>query len=128
MHLSSAGALLVVRASELALQRSRNDSTLRLAGRLKSEHNGIAGQLNLAGRRLNLLPSAAMPPLEQVQYDSLARATDFDVAYLRTMRAAVENCVSRHTAYAAAGGSPTLRPVARFAASVCSEEIKLFRR
>ena len=128
MQLSSSGALLVVRASELAMQRSRNDSTLRLAGRLKSEHTGIAGQLNFAGRRLNLLPSAAMLPLEQVQYDGLTRASDFDVAYLRTMRAQVENCVSRQTAYAQAGGSPTLRPVARFAASVCSDELNLFRR
>lgn len=127
MKLSSSSALLVVRASELAMTRSSNGRTLQLASRLKRDHTGIAAQLNMAGRRLNLLPSASMLMLDQVLYDGLTRAGDFDVAYRRTMKSAVENCVSTHGAYAQAGGSPTLRPVARFAASACRDELPLVR-
>jgi hypothetical protein len=65
--------------------------------------------------------------LDQVLYDGLAKASDFDAAYRRTMRSAVENCISSHGAYSQAGGSPTLRPVARFAASACRDELSLVR-
>jgi len=127
MNVTSSNALLVVRASELALKRSASSSTLRLASRLRRDHLGIASQLNLAGRRLNLLPSASMLMLDEVMFGGLSRASDFDAAYRRTMKAAVENCISSHGNYAAAGGSPTLRPVARFAASACRDELPLVR-
>ena len=127
MNVTSSNALLVVRASELALKRSTRGSTLQLASRLRRDHMGIASQLNLAGRRLNILPSASMLMLDRVMFDGLSRATDFDTAYRRTMKAAVENCVSSHGSYAQSGGSPTLRPVARFAASACCDELPLVR-
>ena len=127
MNVTSSNALLVVRASELALKRSSSGSTLQLASRLRRDHMGIASQLNLAGRRLNLLPSASMLMLDEVMFSGLSRASDFDAAYRRTMKAAVENCISSHGNYAAAGGSPTLRPVARFAASACRDELPLVR-
>ena len=113
MNVTSSNALLVVRASELALKRSTRGSTLQLASRLR--------------RRLNILPSASMLMLDRVMFDGLSRATDFDTAYRRTMKAAVENCVSSHGSYAQSGGSPTLRPVARFAASACRDELPLGR-
>ena len=127
MKLESSRSLLVVRASELSAQRSSGANVRQLADRLKRDHLGIASQLNLAGRRLNLLPSASLLPLDQVLLDGLSRAADFDTAYRRTMKSAVENCISSHAAYAQAGGSPTLRPVARFAASVCRDELPLVR-
>ena len=127
LKLSSSSALLVVRASELAMARSSNGRTLQLASRLKRDHVGIAAQLNMAGRRLNLLPSASMLMLDQVLFDGLSRASEFDTAYRRTMKSAVENCISSHGAYAQVGGSPTLRPVARFAASACRDELPLVR-
>ena len=127
MNVTSSNALLVVRASELALKRSTRGSTLQLASRLRRDHMGIASQLNLAGRRLNILPSASMLMLDRVMFDGLSRAADFDNTYRRTMKAAVENCVSSHGSYARSGGSPTLRPVARFAASACREELPLVR-
>ena len=126
MKVTSSSALLVVRASELAMKRSTHGSTLQLASRLRRDHMGIASQLNMAGRRLNLLPSASMLKLDQVMFDGLSRASDFDTAYKRTMRSAVENCASSHGSYAQVGGSPTLRPVARFAASACRDELRLF--
>ena len=109
------------------MRRSSNGATLLLSSRLKRDHTGIAAQLNLAGRRLNLLPSASLLMLDQVMLDGLSRASDFDLAYRRTMRSAVENCISAHGAYATVGGSPTLRPVARFAASTCRDEVPLTR-
>jgi predicted outer membrane protein len=127
MKISSSRALLVVRASDLAMTRSSHSGTRQLAARLKRDHTGIAAQLNMAGRRLNLLPSASMLRLDQVMFDGLTRASDFDVAYRRTMRSAVENCISSHAAYAQTGGSPTLRPVARFAAAACRDELPLVR-
>ena len=127
MKLESSRSLLVVRASELAVKRSSSGNVRQLASRLRRDHIGIASQLNLAGRRLNLLPSASLLRLDQVLLDGLSRAPDFDSAYRRTMRGAVENCISSHAAYAQAGGSPTLRPVARFAASVCRDELPQVR-
>ena len=109
------------------MRRSSRGTTLQLASRLKRDHTGIASQLNLAGRRLNLLPSASLLGLEQVLLDGLSRASDFDLAYRRTMKSTVENCISSHDAYASVGGSPTLRPVARFAASTCRDELPLTR-
>ena len=122
----SSRSLLIVRASELAVQRSTNTRSLRIANRLKDDHTGIAAQLNMAGRRLNLLPSATLLPVDQMQLDGLSRASDFDTAYLRTMNAAAENCARSHASFADRGDSPTLRPVARFAAGVCADEIRLF--
>jgi putative membrane protein len=121
--LESSRSLLVVRASELAMQRSANGQILQIARRLKDDHNGIAAQLNMAGRRLNLLPSASLQTLDQMLLDGLSRASDFDVAYLRTMEATAENCARSHAMYAEKGTSPTLRPVARFAAAVCRDEL-----
>lgn len=122
--LESSHALLVVRASEMAMQRSAHGRTQAIASRLKANHAGIAAQLNMAGRRLNLLPPASLLMLDQVLFDGLTRASDFDTAYLRTMKSVVEACVRSNTAYADNGASPTLRPVARFTASTCREELR----
>ncbi len=121
----SSRALLVVRASELAKRRSANGRIHGIADRLMRDHNGIAAQLSMAGRRLNLLPSATLLPADQVQLDGLSRSSDFEDAYLRTMTNAVEDCRNGHASYADKGDSPTLRPVARFAASTCLEELRL---
>ena len=122
----SSRSLLIVRASELAVQRSANSKTLQIADRLNTDHAGIGAQLNMAGRRLNLLPPATLLPVDQMQFDGLLRATDFDTAYSRTMKAAADSCVRSHASFAERGDSPTLRPVARFAARVCADEMNLF--
>lgn len=119
-------SLLIVRAADLALQRSTSSRTRRIAGRLKADHNGIAAQLSMAGRRLNLLPAASLPSADRALLDGLTRTADFDSAYSRIMKSAVENCRRSHDNYARHGSSPTLRPVARFAASTCEDEMRLF--
>jgi putative membrane protein len=124
VKLESSRSLLVVRASELAMNRSANGRIKTLASRLRDDHNGIAAQLNMAGRRLNLLPSASLLTTDQNRLDGLSQAADFDAAYVRTIRAVVEACRDAHAAYAEGGASPTLRPVARFAASTCADELR----
>jgi len=117
-------SLLVVRASELAMQRSANSGTRQIASRLMADHNGIAAQLSMAGRRLNLLPSASLLAPDRIQLDALSSDADFDTAYLRAMKSAVEICGRSHGDYAERGGSPTLRPIARFAATTCQDELR----
>jgi putative membrane protein len=119
---SASLSLLVVRASQLAAARSPDAAMRRLAERLARDHAGIANQLSFAGRRLNLLPPASLSLLDQALLDGLIRASDFDTAYARTMQSAVDRCRSDQARYAALGSSPTFRPVARFAASVCAGE------
>ena len=68
VKVESSRSLLIVRASELAVQRSANSRTLQIANRLKTDHTGIGAQLNMAGRRLNLLPPATLLPVDQMQF------------------------------------------------------------
>ena len=52
--------LYEIKSSQMA-QTSANDPRLRdFATKMVSAHQGLAAQLSLAGRRLNLLPSAAV--------------------------------------------------------------------
>ena len=70
--------LFVIRASELALSRSPNSAIRDVATRLIAAHRGTAAQLSFAGRRLNLLPGAALLPQHQVLLDELGSSSDFD--------------------------------------------------
>jgi putative membrane protein len=77
-----------------------------------SAHKGTSSQLSLAGRRLNLLPSATLSPRYQAMLDSLQAAANFDAVYRQQQTAVHREAVALHSAYAARGTSPTLRPVA----------------
>ena len=124
VKVQSSRSLLVVRAAELAAQRSTNSKTLAVAAKLKGDHEGIAAQLSMAGRRLNLLPSPSLLAADQALFDGLSRAADFDDAFSWAMKRTVETCTSANASYAANGSSPTLRPVARFIASTCGAELR----
>jgi putative membrane protein len=104
--------LFVVRASELALQRSSEPQTRALAERLLAEHRGLTGQLSMAGRRLNLLPAAAMLPEQGEWMGMLERSSPFEIGFRRRLTHAHQEAVDLHSAFARAGSSPTLRPVA----------------
>jgi len=119
--------LFVVRASELAQQRSADPRLRNVANELMAGHNGLAAQLSFAGRRLNLLPGAAMLPQHQAMYEELAGATNFDQTYLRQQRAIHGAALSLHADYARRGSSPTLRPVAQNAATVERNHLNLLR-
>lgn len=125
LAVSGSRSLLLVRASEVA--EARAPGTAGMARRIAADHRGIAAQLSLAGRRLNLLPAAALLPTDAAQLDALRRAEDVGTAYRRIVAAAVENCIRHDGDYAVRGTSPSLRPVARFAEAVCREELAALR-
>ena len=119
--------LFVVRASELAQQRSGDQRLKNVANTLMAEHKGLASQLSFAGRRLNLLPGAAMLPQHEAMYDELVASGNFDQTYIRQQRAIHGAALSLHADYARRGSSPTLRPVAANAAAVERNHLALLR-
>jgi hypothetical protein len=123
--ISASRSLLLVRASELAA--ARNPALAVEAGRVAAAHRSIAAQLNMAGRRLDLLPSAELLPPDRLQLEGLERALDMATAWRRTVGAALASCDWHEAAYSAQGTSPTLRPVARYALGVCREELARLR-
>lgn len=119
--ISASRSLLMVRASELAA--AREPSLAADAARIEAQHRGVAAQLNLAGRRLNLLPSAELLPTDRQQLEALERSGNVTQAWGRIVGTALANCDRHESAYAERGSSPTLRPVARFTLGVCRDEL-----
>jgi putative membrane protein len=120
--------LFVIGSSRLALQRS---SSPRIRDYARSEiraHEGLGAQLSLAGRRLNLLPSAALLPEHQVMLGQLQAAANFDGTYRRQQQAIHQQALALHANYAARGQSPTLRPVAAAAARTIREHVAIANR
>jgi putative membrane protein len=115
--------LLAIRASEMAIARSSQHQSL--ARRLVTEHGGTSAQLSIAGRRLNLLPSAELLSVHQEQLAALDAAADFDRAYLLLMRTLHRRELALHEAFAERGSSPTLRAVARNAAAMARAHLAL---
>lgn len=120
--------LLVIRAGELALTHSSNPQVRSIAAQLVEGHRGTAAQLSMAGRRLDLLPSATLLPEHQAMLDDLSSSTDFDHAFVRVLREVHGEALSFDMAFAARGSSPTLRPVAANAASVERTHLALLRQ
>ena len=120
--------LFVIRSSQLALSRSGSGAVRDLARRLVAAHEGTASQLSFAGRRLDLLPSAALLPQHQAMLDELQSSSNFDATYLRQQRAIHGASFSLHSNFAARGTSPTLRPVAANAAAVERSHLDMLRR
>jgi hypothetical protein len=81
----------------------------------------------MAGRRLDLLPSAELLPFDRAQLEALSRSQDLPTTWGRVLSLALSRCDSHEADYAARGTSPTLRPVARFALDVCREELARLR-
>lgn len=125
LAVSASRSLLLVRTSELVAAREPSLSVE--AGRVAADHRGVAAQLNLAGRRLDLLPSAELLPTDRLQLDALGRASDLGMSWRRIVAAALASCDTHESDYAARGTSPTLRPVARFSLGVCREELARLR-
>ena len=110
--------LYEIQAAELALQRSQDPANRAFAQQTLAAHEGTSAQLSMAGRRLNLLPSATLNPEHQALLDALKATPDFDHTYRAQQNILHREGVALHTRYAKAGDSPTLRPVARNAEEV----------
>lgn len=117
--------LFVIRSSELALQRSSSPRVRDFATQMIAGHKGTSAQLSLAGRRLDLLPSAALLPAEQAMLDALGTSGSFDGDYVRDQRLVHQQAIALDSAYAEGGASPTLRPVARAALSIEQRHLRL---
>ena len=114
---------LMIRAAELAEARASDPRLRSFAAQVKRDHQGIAAQLSFAGRRLDLLPTGRLLNEHAERLALLQAAADFDGAYRREMLRAHEAAAEHHRRFADRGDSPTLRPVARFAAETIARNL-----
>lgn len=128
MAFTASSALFAVRASNFAEARGSTGKIKKFASQVVMDQTGIAAQLNFAGRRINLLPSSRPLPEHQAMLDRLAIASDFDGTYKAQLAKVLRDAAAAHRAFEASGDSPTLRPVARFAAPVCEKNLEALRK
>ena len=128
MAMASSIDLYEIRSSQLALTRARAPAHRDFARRMIADHNGTSAQLSMAGRRLNLLPSASLLPRHQAMFDELSASGDFDATYHRQQIAVHEAALKLHSDFAARGESSTLRPVAKNAAGIVRRHLDMMRR
>ncbi len=128
MAMASSIDLYEIRSSELALTRARAPAHRDFARRMMADHQGTSAQLSLAGRRLNLLPSATLLPTHQALLDELSASGDFDAVYHRQQIAIHQAALKLHSDFAARGESSTLRPVAKNAVPIVRRHLDMMRR
>jgi predicted outer membrane protein len=119
--------LFQLRAADIALQRG-SGSARPFAVESRRQHQAISAQMSFAGRYLNLLPSRTLPPEYQQMLASLLSAPNFNEVYLAQEQTVCERALKLHNEYATRGGSPTLRPVAHFAAGAVASELQALGR
>ena len=118
---------MIVRASELAQTRARDPRLRAFAQQLAKDHLSISAQLSFAGRRLNQLPTGRLLDNHSARLAALESSADFDAAYMREMSSSLSAALEYHSRYARRGESPTLRPVARYAAQVIDKNLRALR-
>jgi predicted outer membrane protein len=128
MQLASSSSLYAIRASELAMQRSQSNRVRTAARAIIADQGGVGSQLSYAGRRLDLLPTATLTAQQAADLERLTTTANFDEDYRRTVGATLSRSLEAHQAFARAGSSPTLRPVAEMAAPVTKKNLDAVRR
>jgi predicted outer membrane protein len=123
MAFTASSALFAVKASNFAEARGSTTKMKKFASQVVMDQTGIGAQLNFAGRYINLLPSSRLLPEHQAMLEALATASDFDGTYKAQLTKILRSAAAAHRAFEAVGESPTLRPVARFAAPVCEKNL-----
>lgn len=119
--------LYQVKAAQLALERAHDPANRAFAEQALTAHKGTSAQLSMAGRRLNLLPSATLDPQHQAMLDALGATSDFDNTYRGQQNIVLQEALRLHSSYAKGGQSPTLRPVAANAESVMRANLQALR-
>ena len=119
--------LYQVKSAQLALERAHDPANRSFAQRALSAHQGTSAQLSMAGRRLNLLPSATLDPEHQAMLDELSSTADFDSTYRAQQNIVLQEALRLHSGFAKNGQSPTLRPVAANAESVMRANLQALR-
>lgn len=128
MAFSASSALFAVRASNFAVARGSTNKIKKFATKVVIDHTGIGAQLSFAGRYIDLLPSSRLLPEHQAMLERLATSSDFDGTYKAQMAKVLREAAYAHRAFEASGDSPTLRPVASFAAPVCEKNLEALRK
>jgi predicted outer membrane protein len=128
MAFTASSALFAVQASRMAEARGSTNKVKKFATKVVVDQTGIGAQLNFAGRYIDLLPSSRLLPEHQAMLERLASATDFDGTYKAQLAKVLREAAYAHHVFEASGDSPTLRPVARFAAPVCEKNLEALRR
>lgn len=128
MAFAASSALFATRASDMAEARGSTNKIKKFASQVVMDQTGIGAQLNFAGRRINLLPSARPLPEHQAMLERLATSSDFDATYKGQLSRVLRDAAAVHRAFEAGGDSPTLRPVARFAAPVCEKNLAALQK
>jgi len=123
MAFAASSALFAARASNFAEGRGSTNKIKKFASQVVMDQTAIGAQLNFAGRRIDLLPSSRPLPEHQAMLEALATTTDFDATYKAQLARVLRRAAAVHRAFEAGGSSPTLRPVARFAAPVCEKNL-----
>ena len=116
--LASSIDLFEIRSAQMALERSADQRNRTIAQSAIESANGTSAQLSMAGRRLDMLPSATLLPEQQLLLDQLAASNNFDETYRTQQLRVNREAVKLHGDFAKGGQSPTLRPVARNAEEV----------
>jgi predicted outer membrane protein len=125
---ASSASLFIIKASEIVGEREGPTALGNVARRFRADHQGVSAQLSFAGRRLNLLPSAALLPAHQAMLDSLAASGTPGRTYIAQMKTVLPQALALHDQYRRLGTSATLRPVAAMATPVVSRELQSIRR
>lgn len=125
---AASASLFAIRASDLIIARQGDTGLGQFAERLKNDHGGIGSQLSFAGRRLDLLPSAALLPRHQAMLDDIAASTEPSAAYVRHLKTVLPQAMALHRSYDLYGTSATLRPVAGMAWPQIAQELAALRR
>ena len=128
MAVAANTSLFAVRASALAAERASDPGLRAAASQVLANQGGVGGQLSHAGRRVNLLPDAALPQPLAADLERLRATPDFDREYRRVVGQALARALAIHTAYERSGTSPTLRMVARMAAPLTRRDLEALRR
>lgn len=128
MAFTASSALFGVQASRMAEARGSTNKVRKFASQVVMDQTGIGAQLNFAGRYINMLPSSRLLPEHQAMLERLATASDFDGTYKAQLAKVLREAAAAHRAFEASGDSPTLRPVAKFAAPVCEKNLDALRK
>jgi len=128
MAFAASSALFGVQASRMAEARGSTSKIKRFASQVVMDQTGIGAQLSFAGRYIDLLPSSRPLPAHQAMLERLATASDFDGTYRALLARVLREAASAHRAFETSGDSPTLRPVARYAAPVCEKNLAALQK
>jgi putative membrane protein len=116
--------LFQLRAADIALQRGSGQAR-SFALESRRQHQAISAQMSFAGRYLDMLPSRELPADYQQMLATLLSAPNFNTVYLAQQRRIAPRALKLHADYSRSGDSPTLRPVAKFAAQAVESELRL---